>query len=898
MNVRQDQRIREPEPRKLYTQDSARTEEVGIQGIRESTVERRARDMIPPSVSSQNDQHLKSMSENKNNEVIIEITRKPNVPALENQQDSSQEQSKKTPTSSSIGDRYSSYTTSDSSHSGDANLTQTERTPEINNILSPNDNEGEGDEEIRSPSDNSEPLNIPVVNLPPESSGRNPVRGFGQRVRHAWLLAKHSVQHGRKPNAERQYGMQYIRSRTSEIRDKGDQLRTPVGHLQPWPVAGQFQMFQKRSQSLGENSPSTDLVLKHHADNLLSSLKEATLQLARRDMEMQRLVTVNGQLGERYCRLRSQYSELAREQARLRQRYDVLLVQGMDREQLRIMNSRLENQVKELRAELASSEERANQSSRRLGRVEAEAKEVVNSATNADVQLANLKQELERKEAQIIALTYRQHVDAAREMQARMYLNELIELKGSIRVLIRCHSKSDTESAFRFVGDDMLVIKPSCSAQCPKTPQFFKVYRVFPPCVNQRTVYDEVSELITSCVDGYSVSILSYGQTGSGKTFTMLGAPNKPGIIPRAARQLIIQCRERAPLWQYRISIAVLQVYRESITDLLGIPNRPVNVQQLGRVTLHDNGKQILLRGAKEVEVHSEEEILEEIRKARTRRQSSATILNVSPSHLHFIVILRVRGVCLLSSHTSELYEKGRRPARQGAREGRVYSPTPSLNLKCKNSADAAAADDVDGANSQLITHGILMLTDLAGFDSGNSNQGSPRQVKSMSPVGTHRKVTDTRSNRDQVPGLHTESDSTPNQPTLPQAGLVVRPSSPTSNDDAIETKRKCLSMRYAVTKRQLGRTLITLSRVFDALIENEGNSKSHVPFRDSKLTHLLKPTLTGDAKCVLIVTLNIDRVFLDASMRSLRLAARASAIALGRTKKNCAVRGGIRFGR
>ena len=34
-------------------------------------------------------------------------------------------------------------------------------------------------------------------------------------------------------------------------------------------------------------------------------------------------------------------------------------------------------------------------------------------------------------------------------------------------------------------------------------------------------VYNEVTSLVTSCIDGYNVCMFAYGQTGSGKTYTM-----------------------------------------------------------------------------------------------------------------------------------------------------------------------------------------------------------------------------------------------------------------------------------------------------------------------------------------------------------------------------------------
>jgi hypothetical protein len=92
------------------------------------------------------------------------------------------------------------------------------------------------------------------------------------------------------------------------------------------------------------------------------------------------------------------------------------------------------------------------------------------------------------------------------------------DYKGNIRVLIRMRPLTTEEktvtpaSYVEFPAENLMILNK----------KMYEFDRVFPHESSQDQVFGEVQPLVTSVMDGFSVSILAYGQTGTGKTFTMV----------------------------------------------------------------------------------------------------------------------------------------------------------------------------------------------------------------------------------------------------------------------------------------------------------------------------------------------------------------------------------------
>ncbi|XP_053558636.1 kinesin-like protein KIFC3 [Bombina bombina] len=231
-----------------------------------------------------------------------------------------------------------------------------------------------------------------------------------------------------------------------------------------------------------------------------------------------------------------------------------------------------------------------------------------------------------------------------RELQLRKEChNQLVRLRGNIRVLARVRpitpedgGGAGAQNVVNFDHDDDGILYVTHKGK----DLSFELDRVFTPHATQEEVFREVSPLITSCLDGYSVCILAYGQTGSGKTYSMEGISSDPGINQRALQLLLANVKERSSAWEHQMSVSMVEIYNESLRDLLGTdPQSSLDIK-----ISPGSGGELYVPGLTQKSVQSMQDINKILDMGHKQRATDNTNLNAHSSRSHAMLILTAKG--------------------------------------------------------------------------------------------------------------------------------------------------------------------------------------------------------------------------------------------------------------
>ena len=218
--------------------------------------------------------------------------------------------------------------------------------------------------------------------------------------------------------------------------------------------------------------------------------------------------------------------------------------------------------------------------------------------------------------------------------------NEYQEAKGNVRVFCRIRPPLPKELTkkqinIEYRGDNSLIIKGEKKTSyigrdgIHQDIEQFQFNRIFKQEDTQEEVFEEVSPLIQSSLDGFNINIFAYGQTGSGKTFTMegdLSSPEKYGIVPRAVDRIFKCFNDElgGTGWEMKFFLSVCEIYNKKTRDLLA----EKNVEKTEEL--------------KEMEIKSLNEWNENFGQIGQRRKVAETKMNMESSRSHLIFKINI----------------------------------------------------------------------------------------------------------------------------------------------------------------------------------------------------------------------------------------------------------------
>ena len=168
--------------------------------------------------------------------------------------------------------------------------------------------------------------------------------------------------------------------------------------------------------------------------------------------------------------------------------------------------------------------------------------------------------------------------------------------------------------------------------------QTFAFDRVFDENTTQGEVYEATTRgLLDSVLDGYNATVFAYGATGCGKTHTITGTAQQPGIIFLTMQELFEKIGERSDEKHTEISLSYLEIYNETIRDLL-VPGG----SKQGLMLREDAHQAVSVAGLSSHHPKDVQEVMDMIVKGNEYRTISPTEANATSSRSHAVLQINV----------------------------------------------------------------------------------------------------------------------------------------------------------------------------------------------------------------------------------------------------------------
>ncbi|GKF00675.1 kinesin-like protein KIN-UA, partial [Tanacetum coccineum] len=156
---------------------------------------------------------------------------------------------------------------------------------------------------------------------------------------------------------------------------------------------------------------------------------------------------------------------------------------------------------------------------------------------------------------------------------------------GRVRVAVRLRPQNSEELTTDADFADCVELQPELKRLKLRRNNWdsdtFEFDEVLTEFASQKRVYEVVAKpVVESVLDGYNGTVMAYGQTGTGKTYTLGRLRDKDtsarGIMVCAMEDIFAEISAETD----SISVSYLQLYMESLQDLLDPTNDNLSITE------------------------------------------------------------------------------------------------------------------------------------------------------------------------------------------------------------------------------------------------------------------------------------------------------------------------------
>lgn len=235
--------------------------------------------------------------------------------------------------------------------------------------------------------------------------------------------------------------------------------------------------------------------------------------------------------------------------------------------------------------------------------------------------------------------------------KAKQLNSKVLDLQGNIRVFCRVRPLA-TKEQLEIGSTQQLDVQYLDESSMLFYGNHYEFDHIFAPNAIQGSIFSEISPAVSSALDGHSVCIFAYGQTGSGKTYTMEGPSHDRGVNYRTLEEIFEQgsriqnvSREAKNHIKYAFSVSILEVYNETLHDLLDSNNLDSEESEtMKTLSIRVKDEEVYVEGLIEHRVECIDDVEKLMKLASSCRSTASNNVNEHSSRSHLVLSVKILG--------------------------------------------------------------------------------------------------------------------------------------------------------------------------------------------------------------------------------------------------------------